>query len=167
MKNQNRKGLLNLLQYLLNIKFLHIPHHSLPPPPGVIAIAAGDYHTCVVLTGGGVDCWGSNSNGQLGTGGTSDTWTPTGVTGLETGGENSQYTCVLIRLYYFLGVKSLYTARTVTTFVEGEQSLCPCCSARASLSTKPLWSSGARRARSPTCVGTAYKLCLGSPINTV
>jgi hypothetical protein len=34
------------------------------------AIALGDGHTCSIITGGGVKCWGDNSFGQLGIGST-------------------------------------------------------------------------------------------------
>jgi alpha-tubulin suppressor-like RCC1 family protein len=33
-----------------------------------ILIAAKGSHTCAVMTGGGIMCWGSNANGQLGIG---------------------------------------------------------------------------------------------------
>ena len=60
----------------------------LSPPllAGVVALTAGNYPTCALLAGGGVDCWGWNGNGELGTGDTSDRLTPTGVTGLGAGG---------------------------------------------------------------------------------
>ena len=57
------------------------------PYPGVVALAVGNAHTCALLSGGGVECWGANGNGQLGTGDLTDRHTPTGVTGLEAGDE--------------------------------------------------------------------------------
>ena len=61
---------------------------------GVVALAAGDYHTCALLAGGGVDCWGNNYFGQLGTGDTNNRDTPTGVTGVGAGGRGGAVVCV-------------------------------------------------------------------------
>ncbi len=47
-----------------------------------IAIALGFHHTCVIVTGGGVKCWGGNWVGQLGIGSTSDQYSPTDVPGV-------------------------------------------------------------------------------------
>ena len=65
-------------------------------PAGVVALAAGDNHTCALLTGGGVDCWGHNEFGELGTGDTSDRHTPTGVTGLGAGGRGGAVVCLCV-----------------------------------------------------------------------
>jgi alpha-tubulin suppressor-like RCC1 family protein len=46
-------------------------------------VAAGDLHTCALVSGGGAWCWGRNHVGQLGTGATAETAPPAPVAGLQ------------------------------------------------------------------------------------
>ena len=67
---------------------------------GVIALALGGAHSCVVLSTGGVKCWGDNYRGKLGDWTTIPRSTPTDVLGLSSGAISvflgSQHTCAVL-----------------------------------------------------------------------
>ena len=46
---------------------------------GALALVLGSVHTCALLAGGAVKCWGNNDNGQLGIGSNSMQTTPQAV----------------------------------------------------------------------------------------
>jgi alpha-tubulin suppressor-like RCC1 family protein len=52
---------------------------------GVAGLALGYGHTCAITDAGGVQCWGLNANGQIGSGSTPDAFLPVDVVEL-TGG---------------------------------------------------------------------------------
>lgn len=49
---------------------------------GVQALAAGHSHTCALINGGSIECWGANGSGQLGDGTNSTRYKPVYVAGL-------------------------------------------------------------------------------------
>jgi alpha-tubulin suppressor-like RCC1 family protein len=70
----------------------HIPVPVTGLTSGVIAIAAGENHTCAIAAGGAAKCWGANGSGQVGNGSTDpnvplpdDSHAPAQVTGLTSG----------------------------------------------------------------------------------
>lgn len=61
-----------------------VPSVSLVPTlTTAVAISAGDYHTCAVISGGTLSCWGWNSVGQLGYGYPTDSYSPAAVSGIS------------------------------------------------------------------------------------
>jgi alpha-tubulin suppressor-like RCC1 family protein len=67
---------------------------------GVIAIAAGNFHTCALLTTGAVQCWGWNNHGQLGDNTRTQRLAPMTVSGLTSGvtaiAAGNVHTCALL-----------------------------------------------------------------------
>jgi alpha-tubulin suppressor-like RCC1 family protein len=63
-------------------------------------VSAGRLHTCAVNQSGGVDCWGLNSDGQLGTSDNDPRTEPTAVSGLVSGatavGVGAAHSCAVV-----------------------------------------------------------------------
>ncbi len=69
------------LESILFIMFYSISCTFFPNLSGnsAIAIALGESHTCAIVTGGTLKCWGYNVYGQLGIGSSSTQYSPQNV----------------------------------------------------------------------------------------
>ena len=55
----------------IGVDDLHVPPGLFFSPSSVIALSAGSFHTCALLSDSAVFCWGDNVAGEIGTGATS------------------------------------------------------------------------------------------------
>ena len=95
--------------------------HS-PLVSGAVSLVAGCYHTCVLMTSSGVNCWGWNGDGELGTGDTTDRYVPTAVSGLGTGAHGPGILstfcerALLLTLHHATSVRSCFPTSHHTSF---------------------------------------------------
>lgn len=81
-----------------------LPQQTLLAPANfnrVVALQAGQNHTCALIDDGTARCWGGNSSGQLGNGTTNNSLLPVTVSGLVragalSAGARSSHTCALL-----------------------------------------------------------------------
>lgn len=69
------------------------------PPLRAVSVSAGGWHTCALTSQYGVQCWGADTDGQLGHGPIGDQSQPIDVTGMESGvamlSAGKQHNCVV------------------------------------------------------------------------
>jgi alpha-tubulin suppressor-like RCC1 family protein len=67
--------------------------------PSAVQVSAGGFHTCAVLSTGGIDCWGFNKYGQLGNGTTTTSTIPVAVSGVSDAtavASGERFTCAVL-----------------------------------------------------------------------
>lgn len=75
--------------------------NGVAPLNGIPAIAGGRYHTCLITPSRGVQCWGRNSDGQLGDGTQLPRTRPVNIPGFPSGvmslAVGAEHTCALLQ----------------------------------------------------------------------
>jgi alpha-tubulin suppressor-like RCC1 family protein len=82
--------------YLVDVLGYYEPLPAFPRAGEVIG--AGSGHTCAVVGGGRVRCWGANASGQIGDGTTNDAWSPVEASGIVNAAQvvaGADHTCAL------------------------------------------------------------------------
>ena len=69
---------------------------AVPNVSGALAVSAGAFHTCVVLSDQTARCWGRNDSGQLGDGTYTTSFTPVTVSGLSTSDISGGSLCAVL-----------------------------------------------------------------------
>jgi hypothetical protein len=88
-----------------------------------VSVSVGDGSACVLTTGGGVECWGSNGQGQLGIGSKADSALPEPVSGISSGATavsvGSGYACAIVNGGVQCWGANGFTASTLPQAVPG------------------------------------------------
>ena len=128
---------------------------------GVTSIAEGWEHKCVIMSTGGVKCWGHNANGSVGDGTTTNRTAPVDVPSLQTGVVSiaaGGHTCVLmasgaIKCWGYNGFGQLGDGSTTSRSVPVDVP-----SLSSSLKARPIYGAFDLPLSATTSIGSSFAL---------
>ena len=82
--------------------FLLLAFLMLPTSTEGTSLGLGQSHSCALLTGGAIKCWGRNNYGWLGDGTTTDRATPVDVSGITTSSSGGSPSLMVVLLTTFV-----------------------------------------------------------------